>query len=44
VGQLQITGAVRSDNIGAWIRSLENAFGLMAVETADHIELRRNAQ
>ncbi len=41
IGDLRITGTVISDNLGEWIGSLENAFGLRAVEEPERIVLTR---
>jgi transmembrane sensor len=40
VGSLVVSGTVMSDNIEAWVQSLEHAFGLVAVEDRDQILLR----
>lgn len=39
IGELMITGTVANNNVGGWIRSLESAFALEAVEEPDRIVL-----
>ena len=40
IGSIVISGTVMEDNVGAWVESLERAFGLVAVEEADAIVLK----
>src|SRR5580692_1885377 len=40
LGTLVVTGTVERENIGGWVKSLEHAFDLQAVEEADQIILR----
>ena len=40
MGTLVITGTVERENIGGWVKSLEHAFDLQAIEEADQIVLR----
>ncbi len=40
MGTLVITGTVERENIGGWVKSLEHAFDLQAIEEADKIVLR----
>jgi transmembrane sensor len=40
MGTLIITGTVERENIGGWVKSLEQAFDLQATEEADQIVLR----
>jgi transmembrane sensor len=41
IESLSITGTVASDNVAEWLESLESAFGLVAVEEAGRIVLKR---
>jgi transmembrane sensor len=40
IGDITVTGTVSPSNIGGWIRSLERAFGLKAIEAPDRITLQ----
>jgi transmembrane sensor len=40
LGALLITGSVLSENVDGWVKSLESAFGLEAVEEPERIVLR----
>lgn len=44
IGELMITGTVVNNNVDGWIKSLESAFALEAVEEPDRIVLAGREQ